>query len=471
MNDLPDLPFENVLSYLSLEDLIRFRGVSKGWYKKISAFKVANLFLSEWKSVRNQHQLVVGAFAQNYIRTSRFEAFFAYFGRSMLSSLAHLRLCDLHLDVKVRAFALADALNSFVQLEKLDLIQISNLGSRFNRLNLPNLRSIHLESLQWIESLTLDTPRLNRIHAWDLQNARLELLHVESVQGAVLDTCALLDVERLKNLQTLFCQVIYLFGDSFLVSLPKLKEVHFNGHLTALEMLHDQKRRHNRADLKIFYRGIRLNSPQDYSKFPDYPVLDKAVVTCVVENYDRVADQLPLYCSVYYSRFEPVVAQVPTGFWRRLTNLKALEIDRTVENVRQFFAFLKCFDDVRSLAFNRPQPQQLFDQLPVHLPSLESLEINYQNPDLAFLFELSCLIDLALDDINAQFVQRIVQELKFLRVIRSYQEDDKELCIKIGKSKQFTLQIGRSSKEILTDFNGLIRVLNFQKWMNSGKAK
>lgn len=469
MDELPDLPFEKVLGYLSLEDLLQSRGVSKRWHQKITSFKVNSMLLSEWPRdyLRNKHQLAAGAFAQNYISSSRFESFFGQFGQSMLSQLVHLRLCDLNL--KVKSPAIVTILNSFVHLQSLHLIRLEKLASRF-RLCLPHLRSIRLESLKWLETLTLDAPVLTEITAWDLQNGWLQLVHPETVRRVLLDNYGLLEVEKLENLERLFCTEIYLFGSSFLVNLKKLKEVHFNSHYSTLETLHEQRQSHGRFDLQTFYRGICLDTPADYDRFPDYPVLDEPVMACVVENYARVADCLPLYCSIYYSRFERHVPLVPADFWSRLTNVKSLEVDRQIENVQQFFDFLRCFDQVQSLGFNRPQPQHLFDQLPVHLPQLESLELNYQNPDLdlAFLFKLTHLIDLSLDEVDAELVKRILQELKFVRLLRFYQENETEACIRVGRSKEFSLQSGEPAKEILTDFDGLIRILSFRKWMNKG---
>ena len=41
---MDELPFEKVLSYLSLGDLIKSRGVSRRWYMKIHSFKAKSLF-------------------------------------------------------------------------------------------------------------------------------------------------------------------------------------------------------------------------------------------------------------------------------------------------------------------------------------------------------------------------------------------------------------------------------------------
>lgn len=40
MDDLPDLPFEMLLSYLDLKDLLKSRAVSRRWLAKIDSLTV-----------------------------------------------------------------------------------------------------------------------------------------------------------------------------------------------------------------------------------------------------------------------------------------------------------------------------------------------------------------------------------------------------------------------------------------------
>ena len=88
MCDLPDLPFEKVLSYLPLEDLLRVRAVSKRFYLKINRFRVRSLCFSKEKRdyIEVNHRLVVGEFTQNLISSSRFESFFLSVSRSSATS-------------------------------------------------------------------------------------------------------------------------------------------------------------------------------------------------------------------------------------------------------------------------------------------------------------------------------------------------------------------------------------------------
>ena len=60
LNDLPVLPFEKILSYLSPQDLLKSRAVSRRWYRMINGFRVKRLFYSK---------------RLNLIGSSRFEPF------------------------------------------------------------------------------------------------------------------------------------------------------------------------------------------------------------------------------------------------------------------------------------------------------------------------------------------------------------------------------------------------------------
>ena len=78
MNDLPVLLFEKILGYLSLEDRIKLRGVSRRC-QTIDSFRVKSLFYSELsRCIPRKSQFFTGEFAQNLISTTRFESFFLY---------------------------------------------------------------------------------------------------------------------------------------------------------------------------------------------------------------------------------------------------------------------------------------------------------------------------------------------------------------------------------------------------------
>ena len=199
MNDLPVLPFEKILSYLSLEDLIKSRAVSSKWCKWINSFKVKSLCFSNRSSC-----LISGALAQNFIRSPKFESFCDTFGWSILTNLKHLRLCKLEPDRKT----FAQILNTFDRLEELDLFHLellpdSNFGVDLE-LNLPMLKSFQFEDVYLINHLTLNAPRLQKIKILDL-STEFSLVHGESVKELITFGLNNVDVEKLRNLKYLYC--------------------------------------------------------------------------------------------------------------------------------------------------------------------------------------------------------------------------------------------------------------------------
>ena len=154
IDDLPELPFEKVLSYLSLGDVLKSRAVSRGWYHRINCFKVKSICCSERPScnIRVRNRLLSDAFAQNFISSLQPDSFLAKFAPTILSDLKHLRFCDFNLDPNdVPAFV--STLKSFARLHQLDIILTSLFHSQAHfalpkidlELNLPMLRGVHLE--------------------------------------------------------------------------------------------------------------------------------------------------------------------------------------------------------------------------------------------------------------------------------------------------------------------------------------
>ena len=161
MDDLPELPFEKVLSYLNLEDRLKSRAVSRRWYHQINSFRPKTLCYSSRPTglIMKKNNRLSRAFAKNFISSTRFASFFDTIGQTILSNLKHLRLCDLDLNEGDQT-AFTPTLNSFGQLEKLDIIRATCGQQYVVNLNLPMLTSLHLEQVDEIEKLTLKAPRL-----------------------------------------------------------------------------------------------------------------------------------------------------------------------------------------------------------------------------------------------------------------------------------------------------------------------
>ena len=94
---IPVLPFEKILSHLDLQDLIRFKRVSKGWYLAIDRLRVNSLCITE-HPIEGKSRWARIAFAQNFIYLPRIWSLSCIFKKSIFSGLKHLRLCEFQLN-------------------------------------------------------------------------------------------------------------------------------------------------------------------------------------------------------------------------------------------------------------------------------------------------------------------------------------------------------------------------------------
>ena len=268
IDELPELTFERILSYVSLEDRLKLRFVSRSWYHRINSFKVNKLCFSLCPGgfIWGKGQWIRGAFAQNLIGSLRFQAFFATFGPTILSNLKHLLLCDLNCLQPETMAALIQALNSSVQLEELDIFALSlhTISDRLSafQMNLPNLRSIRLEQVFLIGKLTVDAPRLREVRLLICDRLNLVILNGESIERFLTDKLEYTEVKNLKNMQYFYNGDRSAIDPKLLSSLNQLKEFH-TMDLGQVANLFEQKRRYVLTHLKIYLWGLLLDGPED----------------------------------------------------------------------------------------------------------------------------------------------------------------------------------------------------------------
>lgn len=430
---LPDLAFEQILEHLELKELIKSRAVSRGWLQKVDRFRVECLCFSEWEKdhILDKYRRISGRFSSKFIRLSNFE-FFKTFANSILRNLKHLRVLDLNVEQRCPNFIVV--LNSLNRLVSLGIIAVHGMYGDL-QLTLENLRSIHLEDVPGHATLVLDAPRLSKIKVWD-PNFKLIVVHPESVQSVVIKNDQNLELKRFKNLEVFHCERLLDVDSEFVCERQRLKAINFVGHQATLRALHDQKQRHNRTDLKIFYHGLCLNTVDDYAGLPNYLTLSEALVGRMIANFSRLTDELSFYEYIYYySNIELAVPRVPAGFWRRFTGLRSIDV-REVENIDRFLDFLKCFNNVVSLSFRHQQPQELFDQLPSHCSSLQVLNIE-SDPGLQFVFDLKHLFSLAVaNQVDGEFIREVFGRLQWMRNFSFYFKG-RPFSVSLNEQKKF----------------------------------
>ena len=423
-DDLPVLPFEKILSYLSLVNQIRLRGVSRKWLLKIDSFQVKSLFYSERPIgfIYQKSQLVSGVFAQNFISSPRFELFFHTFIPTILASLKHLRLCKIGLTEENKT-AFVKTLESFGGLKELGLFSFnlradSGLSIELE-LSLPLLRAIHLEDLDGIEKLTLKAPKLQQIKLQYCDTTlNLDLVHAESVKLLVVDRLEYTEIKQMKNLHYLYMHVCDEpeIDSTPLSDLEQLKEIRltWTDHQNTTPQLFDQKQRYDRAHLKIFYFGLLLNGPQDPAMAYDFDNLSDESLGYLIANQSRLADEIPLCSHFYYKTIQRVSPELTIDIVKRFTSLAAISVSTPVRDHERFLNFLKVFSNIERLGIYCGQPQELFDRLPDHT-ALQNLSMHSPPLDLGFIYRLKNLIFLEMRcSIDAETIRKLFKRLEFL---------------------------------------------------------
>ena len=491
LDALPVLPFELILSYLSLQDLIRVRQVSRKWCQTIDSFKVKRLCCSSRPIgfIFEKTRLVSGAFSQNFIVLPQFESFASFFhsfDQSFLSNLKSLRLCDLRLNSwNLKMFA--QTLNSFAHLEQLDIIRCYPLEGEFE-LRLPKLKWVQLEHFGEIMHdfskvnliMTLDSPRLRKVRLCGCSRfLRLNIAHPESVERLMTDQTAHLTMcwKRWKSLKYLYIGG-YPIDSTFLSGLNQLKELHLQKiHLSDhnVTQLFEQKQRYGRLDLKIYMCGCLLNAADDIRSLGHFSDLTAA------ENRIRLANEIPFRYQLNYLPIEPLDPRLAFNLLKIHADLRQISVTEPVRHIQRFLDFLKSSNQIVRLVFAGGQPQELFDRLPeycavqelmISSTAISNTMIN-TIPDLEFLFRLDDLLELDLGflpcSIDAKFIRKVFEELPFVLQFK-FRYLNKKIKIEIDHRKRFLICVDRKLT-IATDLNSTIQLIKRtdRNWLQKTK--
>lgn len=454
MPDLLQLHWiEKIFSYLSLKDLFRLRSVSRSWRKSVDSFKVKSLFYSERRSecIVGRSRLVSGAFAQNFISSSRFEPFFAVFGQSIFSKLKRLRLCEINLNLVNRS-VFAQLLGSFGQLEELGFFATCNLAGEL-KLNLPSLKRIQIDAVAFMK-LTLDAPKLRTIQflSCDIYQ-RLIIVYPESVERLIVTGINQI-AKKLTNLKYLYTNDRLRIDSTFLSDLEQLKEIHLE-HRQIVMQLFEQKQLYGRTELKIYYCGCLLNSAQDPTIHSLSDYFDEVTLDYLAKNPYRLADEIPLREWFSCSTIERSTLASDRNLLKRFTGWKGIRVDRPILDIQCFLELLKNCDHIAELSFYGEHSQYLFDRLP-EFCAVQKLTIFDAPADLDFLCELKHLVELTVSSpANVEYIRKLLEQLPFLLSLQLYYPG-KAFEIKIVGLNQFKV---RSKSGKLASFYNLKSVI------------
>ena len=435
MDNLPELPFEKMLSYLNLDDLFKSRAVCRGWRNMIDRFRVNSLCYSERPSglIFPKSRLVGRTFAASFVRSSSFEGFFGTYGQSILSGLKKLRFCELQLPISsIEVFA--STLQSFRKLEHLSIIKTylgcdrekrfvnSDRDSRRSfDLNMPMLESLYFKEFFGLRTLTLDAPRLRSVTFREcVPHLKLELVHADSVEWLDKDYVNV-KTKNLKNLKYLFDRR-FIFptnpvtNEQFLSGLRQLKELHLTNR-NKLWDLFEQRQKYGLADLKFYCWGCLVNGPDD--PVIDHLIYDRTPIGLLAANPSKMSSYIP-FCDYFrYEEFQDVSSEFVISFLNRCSNVVEMTVYKPVMDIERFLHLLENSNYIAELKFAEcpegGQPQELFDRLPEHC-AVQKLTIGYVPLNFEFLFRLKHLMSLNIvgSSISAETVRKILKELPFL---------------------------------------------------------
>ena len=438
MDDLPELPLEKVLSYLTLEDLFKSRVVCRAWCNLIDRFRVKCLFYSDRPCgfIFPKSRLVGRAFAANFVRSFSFERFFRTYSQSILSSLKKLRFCELQLP-KSSLDVFVSTLQSFHKLEHLsfirtylgcELIKVQSTGDQFLNppndsdprrsfnLNFPMLESLHFEEFFGLRDLTLDAPRLRSLTFISCDhNLKVELVHADSVEW--LDTrFHHVILMKLKNLKYFFDRSYAPASKKLLHSQSQLKEFHLI-KCNALWELFELSEQYGLVDLKFYLDGCLVNGTDDPLMEPGCPILPH-----LADNPSRMADHILYDNFITYDYIAHFSSEFVINFLNRCSNLITMGLRKPVEDIERFLHVLENSNYIAEIRILGEQPQELLDRLSEHC-AVQKLGIGNRplwrptTPfNLAFLFRLKHLMFLTIDQdsISVETVRKVFEELRFL---------------------------------------------------------
>lgn len=447
MDVLPDLPFELMLSYLSLQERLKSRVVSRRWRNTIDSIRVEHLCFSNNPNrfFLGKNRLITGVFAQNFIGTTRYSTFFNPFSKTILTDLKFLRLGHLYLNEK-SASRFAQKLQSFGQLEELSIVHLLNQGKASLEwaLNLQMLSSIQLEDVKGLRKLTLDAPKLKKVQLLRCTLTQLHFVHAEPVEKLIIDSWAYTDVKKLKNLEYLYCSDdSRAVTPTLLANLQQLKELHLGGR-EHLAQFFEEKQEYGRPDVKIYLLGLLLSGPKDPNRFHYYNTFDY-----LVENHCRLADEIAFWTStksdadlLEYENIQRVPVKSAYDLLKRFINLNQLSIDEPVQDIPRFLDLLKHLDARVELRFLKHQPQELFDRLPGYCTA-HRLTIYSPPSDLKFLFRLKHLAYLEIHwTSDTEMVEKIPPGFEELELVSWFVfkcSNNKKVAIYTDRLKQISV--------------------------------
>ena len=414
IDDLPPEMICELFKHLGLEDLIVCSRVNRRWYSIQAAFKLHRLFaigndpsyeLNQWRYPDRRVEEVERCSLAMLRRLIE---------KPLLSNLKHLALSGCS-NFDLLRYDYKFDLNELNRFQQLVHLEISIGWFAEAELNLPKLKVLVIHHFNRDCSLWIDCPELSTLVYYTFQAHLLKVKHPETIR--MLETDLDGQLALFKGVECLVTKKFQVISKATLLSLPRLRELHFDQDIesffsreqefrdgitvdrvkrTLSEFLADAEELRG-DDFRLTFCGLQLT-------YVDVDQIDFGVQ--VDEVYGRLRERV---CNEYvymknYHLIEPdalhfislvdynlllshVIGEFPRCFSQKFIDIEVVKVHGVVKDPDHLLWFLKSLRYLRDLWLGAALSQKFYDQLPAAAHSLISLKLRDLKNELHLNFD------------------------------------------------------------------------------------
>ena len=392
IEDLPAEMIRELFKFLNLKDLVACAPVNKRWYSIFVTLKPDRL------AVFDKFKFCEWNYPARKVKQKELcplVVFNRFVGKPFLSNLKHLTLCAREGNFNPNKL---NRLSYLVHLE----IEVRLNETQVN-LKLPKLKVLVAPSFSSRRSLLIDCPELEvLIYNGDGLNS-LQVKHPETIKKLETNMVGP-GLDRFRNVECLMTNEFNAIRQTTLLSLPKLKELHYNAGISDLWILNqaagtldrvkgvlleflDDVKRLKESDFKFTFAGFQLTNTMldqidfgvqvtERNGFVREEVFNEYVY---MKNYELLNPGALHFIDTvdYNSLMRNAPGELPDCFTQKFSRIEKVNVEGAVRSKTRLLRFLRSLSWLRTLELDRPPlSQKFYDKLPVSAHSLTKLTLS-----------------------------------------------------------------------------------------------
>ena len=422
------------------KDLVACSLVNKRWQSLYSTFKMTRLAVINYpKELRDGHSLYKWSYPDRKIESRELctpEAFDRLAGQLLLSNLKYF---SLHINWHFEHEAIWGKLKKFSQLVHLEIHIDAYYYYKFQnsvyKFTFPKLKVLAIYiNVPFL--LKMNCPELSKlIYREQKGKSTLCLKRPETIKELDTDMSGP-KLVPFKNVECLKTSVFENISKSTLLSLPRLKELHYDGGYNECNtgILGTAELDRMKRIVKKFLKDVSLLKGAEFTfRFAGF-LLPKTELDAIdfgedneegkvrfsfdmqdayvyMKNYELYdSGSMEFIRQVNYSLL-CTAGKIPSCFSKKFTGVVHVMVSRHVKNTDHLLCFLKSLDWLRRLdLFYTRLGQEFYEQLPAYARSLLSLFVREHEklqfsfdfiPNVSSLLRLNILSDLSFESLTS----------------------------------------------------------------------